>query len=117
MLDLTGFGDALDGADLVVTGEGRADSQSIRGKVLHGIGLRAKEKEVPVTAIVGGLGDGWEGLFRCGIGKVIPLVQGSVTLEDAMQRSEEVYYDAALKYFRSVKEKKDRHPEMKFYWT
>lgn len=117
MLDLTGFGDALDGADLVVSGEGRADSQSMRGKVLHGIGLRAKEKEVPVTAIVGGLGDGWEGLFRCGIGKVIPLVQGRVTLEDAMQKSEEVYYDAALKYFRSVKEKKDRHPEMKFYWT
>lgn len=117
MLDLTGFDDALDGADLVVTGEGRADFQSLHGKVLHGIGLRAKEKEVPVTAIVGGLGDGWEGLFGCGIVKVIPLVQGKVTLEDAMQRAEEVYYDAALKYFRTVKERKDRHPEMKFYWT
>jgi glycerate kinase len=85
--------------------------------VLHGIGLRAKKKEVPVTAIVGGLGNGWEGLFGCGIGKVIQLVQGSVTLEDAMQRADEVYYDAALRYFRSVKERKDRHPELKFYWT
>ena len=117
MLDLTGFDAALDGADLVITGEGRADFQSLHGKVLHGIGLRAKKKEVPVTAIVGGLGNGWEGLFGCGIGKVIPLVQGSVTLEDAMQRADEVYYDAALRYFRSVRERKDRHPELKFYWT
>lgn len=117
MLDLTGFDDVLEGADLVVTGEGRADFQSMHGKVLHGIGLRAKEKGVPVTAIVGGLGDGWEGLYSCGIGKVIPLVQGSVTFEDAMTRSEEVYYDAALCYFRSVKERNDAHPGIKFYWT
>ena len=117
MLDLTGFDDALEGADLVITGEGKADFQSMHGKVLHGIGLRAKEKEVPVTAIVGGLGEGWEGLFSCGIGRIIPLVQGNVTLEDAMNRAGEVYYDAALRYFRSVKERKDRHPERKFYWT
>lgn len=117
MLDLTGFNDAIDGADLVITGEGRADSQSLHGKVLHGIGLRAKEKNVPVTAIVGGLGEGWEGLFGCGIVKVIPLVQGRVTLDDAMHRAGEVYYDAALKYFRTVKERHDKHPEMKFYWT
>ena len=117
MLDLTGFNDALEGADLVITGEGRADSQSLHGKVLNGIGLRAKEKDVPVTAIVGGLGEGWEGLYGCGIGKVIPLVQGSVTLEDAMQRAESVYYDAALKYFKSVREKNEGRPGLKFYWT
>lgn len=117
MLDLTGFDDALDGADLVITGEGRADFQSMHGKVLHGIGRRAKEKNVPVTAIVGGLGEGWEGLLNCGIGKVIPLVQGGVTLEDAINRAEEVYYDAALSYFSSVKDKHDRHPEKKFCWT
>ena len=102
LLDLTGFDDALDGADLVITGEGRADAQSMHGKVLHGIGLRAKKKGVPVTAIVGGLGDGWEGLYSCGINRVIPLVQGNVTLEDAMQRPEEVYYNTALAYFRTL---------------
>ncbi len=117
MLDLTGFNDALDGADLVITGEGRADFQSLHGKVLHGIGLRAKEKDVPVTAIVGSLGDGWEGLLNCGICKVIPLVQGSVTKEDAMQRAEEVYYDAAFRYFRTVKEKSEGQSGMKFCWT
>lgn len=102
MLDLTGFDDALRDADLVITGEGRADFQSLHGKVLHGIGLRAKEKDVPVTAIVGSLGEGWEGLYGCGISKVIPLVQGAVTKEDAMQRAGEVYYDAALSYFRKL---------------
>lgn len=117
MLDLTRFDDALDGADLVITGEGRADSQSLHGKVLHGIGLMAKERKVPVTAIVGGLGDGWEGLFGIGISKVIPLVQGRVTLEEAKQNAAEVYYDAAVKYFKTVREKRDKRPELKYYWT
>lgn len=117
MLDLTGFNDAIEGADLVISGEGRADFQSVHGKVLHGIGKRAQEKGVPVTAIVGSLGEGWEGLLKCGIDKVIPLVQGSVTLEDAMNRSEEVYYDTALSYFRTVREKSDGHNGIKFYWT
>lgn len=103
MLSLTGFDEALEGADLVITGEGKADSQSLHGKVLNGIGLRAMQKHVPVTAIVGGLGEGWEGLLDCGISEVIPLVQGDVTPEDAMHRAEEVYYDTALRYFKTLK--------------
>lgn len=104
VLDITHFDEVIDGADLVITGEGKADHQSVHGKAMQGVGRRAKEKGVPVAAIVGGLGDGWEGLLNCGIYEVVPLVKGDVTVEDAMTRSEEVYYDAALEFFRSLKE-------------
>ena len=117
MLDLTGFDKALAGADLVITGEGRADFQSLHGKAMQGIGKRAKEKEVTVTAIVGCLGEGWEGLFDCGIGKIIPLAHGSISPEEAMERAEELYYDAALKFFREYKDAREGKHRLNYYWT
>lgn len=53
LLDLTGFDRLLERADLVITGEGRLDGQSLRGKVISGVARRAKG-HVPVIAIVGG---------------------------------------------------------------
>ena len=117
MLDLTEFDKALAGADMVITGEGRADFQSLHGKAMQGIGKRAKEKEVPVTAIVGCLGEGWEGLFDCGIGKIIPLAHGSTSPEEAMERAEELYYDAALKFFREYKDAREGKHRLNYYWT
>ena len=117
VLDLAGFDKAIQGADIVITGEGRADSQSLRGKAMQGVGRRAKEKNVPVTAIVGCLGEGWEGLFGCGIGKIIPLAHGSISPEEAMTRAEELYYDAALKYFRSYKDGLEGKHRQNYYWT
>lgn len=117
VLDLTRFDKLIEGADLIITGEGRADYQSVHGKAMQGVGRRAREKGVPVAAIVGGLGDGWQGLLNCGICEVVPLVKGDVTVEDAMTRPEEVYYEAALEFFSRLKEKRSNDPEGKFYWT
>ena len=55
VLDLVWFDARLDGCDLVLTGEGRLDTQSVRGKVISGVAKHAKEKSVPVVAIVGGV--------------------------------------------------------------
>lgn len=108
VLDLTHFDELIEGADLIITGEGKADHQSVHGKAMQGVGRRAGAKGVPVAAIVGGLGDGWEGLLSCGIREVVPLVRGDVTVEDAMTRSEEVYYDAALEFFRKIREESEK---------
>ena len=51
LLDLAGFDRLLERADLVITGEGRLDGQSLRGKVISGVARRAKGR-VPVIAIV-----------------------------------------------------------------
>ena len=53
VLDLTNFDAHLQEADLVITGEGKLDSQSLRGKVVIGVARRAKKFGVPVVALVG----------------------------------------------------------------
>ncbi len=53
VLDLVGFDDALTGADLVVTGEGSLDAQSLRGKAPMGVVRRARAAGVPVVAVCG----------------------------------------------------------------
>ncbi len=57
VLDATGFDGAISGADLVITGEGRMDSQSLNGKVISGITSRTLKRNIPVIAIVGSVGN------------------------------------------------------------
>ena len=52
-LDITGFDTALKNADLVITGEGSIDIQTLKGKAPFGVAKRAKEKSIPVIGIAG----------------------------------------------------------------
>jgi glycerate kinase len=54
------LGERLDGADLVVTGEGRLDGQTRYGKTVAGVARLASEAGVPVIVVPGALGPGWE---------------------------------------------------------
>ena len=54
VLDTVGFDTMIADADLIFTGEGKIDSQSLRGKAVIGIARRAKKQNVPVIAVVGG---------------------------------------------------------------
>ena len=103
VLDLIDFNSHLEGTDLVITGEGRMDWQSAFGKVPGGIGLRCKAKDIPVIAITGGMGKGAQGLYEYGLSSIIPTVNGPMTLEEAMERAEELYADAADRMFRILK--------------
>lgn len=57
VLDTVEFDAIIRDADVIFTGEGKLDSQSLRGKVVIGIAERAKKQEKPVVAIVGGADD------------------------------------------------------------
>lgn len=67
VLDTVGFDEIARGARLVITGEGRLDSQSLRGKVVSGVAARAKRAGVPVVALVGALGEGADGIYDLGV--------------------------------------------------
>ncbi|MBQ8427277.1 MAG: glycerate kinase, partial [Clostridia bacterium] len=54
VLDTVKFTDIISDADVIFTGEGKIDSQSLRGKVVIGVARKAKEKGIPVIAVVGG---------------------------------------------------------------
>ena len=64
VLDAVGFDSALKGADYVITGEGRLDSQSLKGKLLSGVKKRAGAAGVPVVVIAGSIKKGDDGLFK-----------------------------------------------------
>ena len=85
VLDVCGFEKELQDADLVITGEGRIDGQSVCGKVLYGIGMRAKKQDVPVIAIGGGVKEDSEALLDCGINAMFSIANGPITLEYAME--------------------------------
>ncbi|WP_443597146.1 glycerate kinase family protein [Agathobacter sp.] len=103
VLDLIEFDSLLEGADLVITGEGRMDWQSAFGKVPSGVGLRSKAKNIPVFAIVGGMGKGVQNIYDYGVDSIITTVNGPMPLEEAMERAEELYADVADRLFRIVK--------------
>lgn len=103
VLDMLEFDRLLDGADLVVTGEGRTDAQTVHGKVMYGIGMHAKEKGIPVIGLSGSLGEGAEELVKYGICAMTATVNAPMPLETAMARAKELYFQAALNMFRLVK--------------
>ena len=102
VLDMIGFDELLPGADLVITGEGRADSQSCCGKVMQGVGMRAKAKGIPVIGLCGSLGEGAEELLCYGITELIPVADSSTPLAYAMANAEFLYYQAAVNLFRRI---------------
>lgn len=103
VLDLIQFDTLLEGVDLVITGEGRMDWQSAFGKVPSGIGMRCKEKGIPAVAIVGGMGDGAEKIYEYGIESITTTIQGAMPIEEAMERSVELYRGAAQRTFRMLR--------------
>lgn len=58
VLDLLDFDRRLEGVDVVVTGEGATDWQSVFGKVMQGVGIHCKAHGIPAVAIVGSMGKG-----------------------------------------------------------
>jgi glycerate kinase len=81
--ELAGLEQAVQGADLVITGEGRFDAQTLRGKTPFGVARIAKRHDVPVVVIAGTLGEGYEQLYRHGIDAAFALASGPMSLEQA----------------------------------
>ncbi|QRK81671.1 glycerate kinase [Pseudomonas granadensis] len=81
--ELVGLADAVKDADLVITGEGRFDAQTLRGKTPFGVARIAKQHGVPVVVIAGTLGDGYQELYDHGIDAAFAVTSGPMTLEQA----------------------------------
>lgn len=82
--DAIGFDSIIQGADLIITGEGRIDNQTVKGKVASGVLQRAKAQGVPVVAI-GGSVEKCESIEQMGFAGVYPIWEEEVPLEVAMQ--------------------------------
>jgi glycerate kinase len=82
--EVSGLEQALIGADLVITGEGRLDLQTLHGKTPMGVASIAKRHGVPVVALAGMLGEGYQQLYGHGIDAAFSLAPGPISLADAL---------------------------------
>ncbi|WP_122869723.1 glycerate kinase [Pseudomonas viridiflava] len=93
--DLTGLEQALVGADLVITGEGRFDAQTLRGKTPLGVARVAQRQRVPVIVLAGTLGEGYEQLYQHGISAAFALTSGPMDLEQACREAPRLLQERA----------------------
>lgn len=73
ILNTVNFESVVKDADCIFTGEGKIDAQSLRGKVVIGVGRRAKLCHVPVIAIVGAIGEDISEVYNHGITAVFSI--------------------------------------------
>lgn len=85
VLDAIDFNSAIAGADLIITGEGKVDFQTVKGKTAAGVLNRAKMQGIPVVAI-GGCVEMCDSLQQMGFAGIYPILEEKVPLEIAMQR-------------------------------
>ena len=99
ILDIDSY---LKGADLCITGEGRLDWQSFHGKTVAGIAHHCRENNVPLVAIVGTTGEGYEAAYELGV-KLILKTAGDGPAEKSMMNPEEYYLRTARAYFQALR--------------
>lgn len=86
VLDTVQFDSLLKDTDLVISGEGRIDFQSLRGKVVIGVARRAKKAGVPLIAIVGDIGDNIEVAYEEGVSAIFSINRVAVPFNEAKIR-------------------------------
>ena len=93
--EIGGLEQAVQGATLVLTGEGRMDAQTLLGKTPMGVAQIARRAGVPTIAIAGSLGPGYQALYQAGIHAAFSLTSGPSTLAQACEEAATLLEDRA----------------------
>ncbi|MEZ0606910.1 glycerate kinase [Fibrella sp. WM1] len=84
LIEHTQLADKMRGADLVLTGEGRIDNQTLQGKLIAGITRLANKQGVPVVALGGSLQLSPDELSTLGLTSAFSIAPGPIPLEEAL---------------------------------
>jgi glycerate kinase len=106
VLDTVKFSNVITGADMIFTGEGKIDFQSLRGKVVIGVAKRAKLQNVPVSVIAGGADNGIEEAYDLGVTSIFSINRLPEAFETSRYKSVEnmtFAVDNILRLIKSVK--------------
>lgn len=90
-------------ADLVITGEGNLDSQTLYGKTPLGVARIAQKYGIPVIAIAGGVGEDVAPLYQNGFSAIIGICPRPMGLNEAMEKAKVLLADAAERAMRLIK--------------
>jgi glycerate 2-kinase len=102
VMEAVHFDQALAGATLLLTGEGRTDGQTLAGKVPMGVALRATQHSVPTIVISGSVSPDADVLLSTGICAAISMVDGPMTLESAIAQAPELLERATARTLRLI---------------
>lgn len=106
VLDTVKFDSIISDADMIFTGEGKMDSQSLRGKVVIGVAKRAKKQQVPVTVIAGGADADIDAAYDMGVTSVFTINRLPQDFSISRNYSEQnlaLTVDNILRLMKSVK--------------
>ena len=95
VIDAVGLERKLQGADLVLVGEGRIDDQTAHGKVPVGVSRLARRLGIPAVAVCGALGPGFEAVHAEGVVACFSILDGPRSLDEAFGRAPELLARAA----------------------
>lgn len=101
VFEAVGFEDKLAGCHVIFTGEGRLDSQTVRGKVIAQVVRRAKLRDIPVIALAGSVEDGAEAALRAeGLTAAFSILDRSWETPEAMRHGYALLRDSAARTLR-----------------
>ena len=103
VLDAVGFAEIVKEASFVITGEGRTDFQTAFGKAPVGVAKVAKQFNVPVFCLSGGLGEGADDVLAQGIDAVMSICDRPLTLDDCMSAGSALIEAGATRLCRIIK--------------
>jgi glycerate kinase len=89
VLDAIGFDQVLQGASLVITGEGLVDGQTEHGKAPIGVAKRAKAQDISTLLLCGGMADGYQAVYDHGIDAVFSATPKVLDLPSALKQAPE----------------------------
>ncbi|MCY9669229.1 glycerate kinase [Paenibacillus alginolyticus] len=94
IMELCSFDRLAEDVDLVITGEGNTDFQTAMGKTPVGVAKRAKQFQLPVICLSGGLGQGYKEVYKHGIDAVFSIMPRPAKLEEAFEHGEQWIEDS-----------------------
>jgi glycerate kinase len=104
VLDALDFSRHLDAADLVVTGEGRLDKQTLSGKAPFAVAQAARARRIPTVAIAGSISLSQDEIEAVGLEKAVASAPASMPLDEAMRRARDLVESAAFQLAGSIRD-------------
>ena len=101
VIEYTKLNQLVEGADLVITGEGKVDFQTASGKTPMGVAQAAQFKNIPTVIIAGSVGKGIESLYQHGVVSVHSIINRPMELAEAMEKACELAESTAEQVVRS----------------
>ena len=102
ILDIVDFDKKIKNADLIITGEGKIDGQSIYGKVPIGVATRAAQYHIPTIAIVGSIGENADLVYDYNIAAIEACVSKPMLLDEAIKNSTTNIENATIRIMKSI---------------